>query len=137
MWFLHLLIAFNTLAPSLDTPAIFEILRLNSKFSPQIKEQFHKTKLCVRGPMFRSHARDQPCWHHTNLSTLSTHLTALGIKQSNQPSAKVFNKKQKCSMGSNCPFAHSEEDACCSFHFKFVSTCGMIQRRLLRSYLDA
>jgi len=41
---------------------------LNSKFSPQIKEQFHKTKLCV------------------------------------------FNKKQKCSMGAQCPFAHSEEE---------------------------
>ncbi|CAE8608589.1 unnamed protein product, partial [Polarella glacialis] len=41
---------------------------LNSKFSPQIREQFHKTKLCV------------------------------------------FNKKNKCALGSACPFAHTKEE---------------------------
>ncbi|CAJ1341016.1 unnamed protein product [Effrenium voratum] len=46
----------------------FDPSMLSSKFSPQIREQFHKTKMCV------------------------------------------FNKKQKCSMGAQCPFAHSEEE---------------------------
>jgi hypothetical protein len=41
---------------------------LNSKLSPQIRGQFHKTKLCV------------------------------------------FNKKNKCALGTTCPFAHSKEE---------------------------
>jgi len=41
-------------------------MMLNSKFSPQIREQFHKTKMCV------------------------------------------FQKKNKCALGSTCPFAHSK-----------------------------
>mmetsp|Transcript_176793 Transcript_176793/g.567050 ORF Transcript_176793/g.567050 Transcript_176793/m.567050 type:complete len:702 (-) Transcript_176793:157-2262(-) len=43
-------------------------MMLNSKFSPQIREQFHKTKMCV------------------------------------------FHKKNKCAMGSSCPFAHSKDE---------------------------
>eukprot|EP00930_Biecheleria_cincta_P033999 TRINITY_DN23530_c0_g1_i2.p1 TRINITY_DN23530_c0_g1~~TRINITY_DN23530_c0_g1_i2.p1 ORF type:complete len:1270 (+),score=260.59 TRINITY_DN23530_c0_g1_i2:480-3812(+) len=43
-------------------------LLLTGKFSPQIRDQFHKTKLCA------------------------------------------FNRKQKCSLGQACPFAHSKEE---------------------------
>jgi len=43
-------------------------MMLNSKFSPQIREQFHKTKMCV------------------------------------------FHKKNKCALGSGCPFAHSPKE---------------------------
>ena len=73
--------------------------RLNSKFSPQIKEQFHKTKLCVRSPAnssFENRLRD--CWH-----------SEMWLPAKFLMNMEVFNKKQKCSMGAQCPFAHSEE----------------------------
>ena len=72
--------------------------RLNSKFSPQIKEQFHKTKLCVRSPASSSFENRLRDWRYPEVWLLAKFLM-------NQ----VFNKKQKCSMGAQCPFAHSEE----------------------------